>query len=57
MDRFGPKSQDCQLKLKFGSTSNPNMQNSVVLSTFSTFDRKNPFLSNLVQKLKIVKLN
>ena len=35
-------------------SSSLNMQNSVVMFTFSDFDRKYPFWVNLVQKIKIV---
>ena len=33
------------------------MQNSMVVFTFSVLDRKHPFWANLVQKIKIVRLN
>ena len=51
------KNPNCQLKLKFGSLTNWNMQNSVVMFTFSVFDWKCPFWANLVQKFKIVTLS
>ena len=34
--------------------TNSNLKNSVVMFTFSVFDRKYPFWANLVQKFKIV---
>ena len=37
-------------------SSNLNMQNSIVMLTFSDFDRKYPFWVNLVQKIQIVSL-
>ena len=51
------KSQNCQFKLKFGSKSNSNMQNSIVIVTFSVLDQKHTFWANLVQKIKIVSLS
>ena len=56
LGKFGPKNQNCQFKLKFGTKTNLNMQNLVVLFTFSVFDWKYPFWANLVQKIKIVSL-
>ena len=38
--KFSPKSENCQFKLKFGTKTNSNMQNSIVVFTFSMF----PFL-------------
>ena len=35
---------------------NPNMQNSVVMLTFSVFDWNYPFWTSLAQKMKIVNL-
>ena len=40
LEKFGPKSKNCQFKLKFGSYFNLNMQNSMVLFIFSVFDGK-----------------
>ena len=37
-------------------SSNLNLHNSVLMFTFSDFDRKHPFWVNLVQKIKIVSL-
>ena len=54
LSKFGPKIQNCQFKLKFGTETNSNKQNSMVLFTFSVFNRKYPFWVSLVQKLKIV---
>ena len=51
LGEFGPKSQNCQFKLKFGNFS---MRNSIVMFTFSVFNRKYPFWVNLVQKVQIV---
>ena len=54
---FGPKNQNYQFKLKFGTYTNSNMQNSMVIFTFSVFDRKYSFWANLVQKVKIISLS
>ena len=35
LGKFGPKSQNCQFKLKFGTCTNSNLQNSMVIVTFS----------------------
>ena len=42
---FGPK------KVKFGTQTDSNMQDSMVMFTFSIFDRKYPFWANLFQNL------
>ena len=39
---------------KFGTYTNSNVQNSMVMFIFFVFDRKYPFWANLVQKVKIV---
>ena len=36
LGKFGPQNQNYQFKLKFSSWTNSNMQNSVMLFTFST---------------------
>ena len=51
------KNQNCHFKLKFGTYSNSNMQNSMVMFILSVFDWKYPFWANLVQKIKIVTLS
>ena len=50
---FGPGYENCQIKLKSGTNTNLNMQNSVVVFSFSIFDRKYPFWSNLAQKVLV----
>ena len=54
LGKFGPKNQNYQLKLKFGTYTNWNIQSSTVMFTFSVFDQKYPFWANLVQKVKII---
>ena len=55
--KFSPKSQNYQLKLKFVTYTNSNMQNSMMLFTFFVFEWKYPFWANLVQKIKIISLS
>ena len=50
------KNQNCQIKLKFGTYTNSNMQNPLVF-LFSVLDGKHSFWANLVQKIKIVSLS
>ena len=54
LGKFGPKSQNSHFKLKFGTYTNSNMQNSMVMFIFFVFDWKYPFWANLVQKVKII---
>ena len=54
LGKFGSKNQNCQLKLKFGTYTNSNMQNSMVMFIYFVFDWKYPFWANLVQKIKII---
>ena len=54
LGKFGPKNQNYQLKLKFGTWANSNMQNSMMLFIYFVFDWKYHFLANLVQKIKII---
>ena len=51
------KHQNCQFKLKFGASTNLNMQNLMLEFTFSVLDQKHPFWANLVQKIKIASLS
>ena len=47
--KFRPENQNCQFKLKFGTYTNSNMQNSMALLTFSVLDQQNSFWANLVK--------
>ena len=38
--KFGPKNEICQFKLKFGTKTNLNMHNSMLVFTFAVLDRK-----------------
>ena len=42
-DKFGPKDQNYQFELKFGTWTNSNMHNSLEILTLSVFDQKYPF--------------
>ena len=53
LGKFGPKNQNCHFKLKFGIQTNSNMQDSVVLFTFSVLDRKHPFGQIWFKKSKL----
>ena len=48
------KDQNCQFKLKFGSKTNLDMPNSMMMFTCFAFDHTYLPLTNLVQKFKIV---
>ena len=54
LGKFGAKSQNYQLKLKFGTYTNSSMQNSMVIFTFSVVGQESAFWANLVKKIKIV---
>ena len=51
--KFVPENQNCQFKLKFGTKTNWNMQNSVVLFTFSAFDWKYCFGENFILEAEV----
>ena len=51
------KNQSCQFKLKFGTETNLNLQNSMVQFTFSVLGTKHHFSGNLAKKAKIVSLS
>ena len=57
LGKFGPKNQNCQFKLKFGTRTNSDMQNSLVMFTFSVFDWKYFVGQIWLKKIKIVSLN
>ena len=42
------KYRNCQFKLKFGTQSNSNIQNSVVVLTFSVLARNHPFFLHFI---------
>ena len=51
--QFWFKKSNYQFNLKFGSWNNRNMQNWVVVFSFSVFNGRYPMWANLVQKIKI----
>ena len=57
LGKLGPKNQNFQFILKFGSWTNSNMQNSMAMFNFSNFYRNYPFWAHLVQLIKIVRLS
>ena len=57
LGKFGPKSQNSHFKLKFGTYTSSNIQNSMVMFTLFVFDRKYPFWANSVQNIKILTLS
>ena len=48
------KDQNCQFKLKFGTKTNLNLRDSMMMFTFSVFDHKYLTWANLVQNIKFV---
>ena len=56
LGKFGPENENNQFTLKLSILAILNMQNSMVLFTFSVFDWKYPFWANFVQKIKIISL-
>ena len=51
MVKFGPKNQNCQVMLEFGTYTNSSMHNLMMAFPFSVFNWKYPFGTNLVHKL------
>ena len=54
--KFGLKNQNCQFKLKSCTSTNSNMQKSMMRFTFSILDRKYSLWANLVQIIKVISL-
>ena len=52
-DKFGPKNQNYQFELKFGTWTNSNMHNSLEILTLSVFDQKYPFWQIWSKKPKL----
>ena len=57
LGKFGPKYQNCQSFLKFGTWANSNMQCSMAMFNFSAFDWNYPFWVHLLQIMTIVHLS
>ena len=43
MNKFDPNNQNCQFKLKFGTETNSNKENFMVVFFFSALDQKYSF--------------
>ena len=50
LGKFGPKIQYCQFKLEFGTFTNSNIQNSIVMFDYSVGDKKYLFLEKFDPK-------
>ena len=57
LGKFHSKNQIYQFKQKFGTYTTSNMQNSMVIFTFSVSECKYPSWANLVLKIKIISLS
>ena len=53
LGKFAPNVQYCQFKVKLGTQTNSNMQNSMMLFTFFVCDRKCCFWTNLPKLIRI----
>ena len=53
LGKSGQKNQNCRFKLKFGTKTNLNKLNSMMMFFFSVFDHKYLSWANLVRKCKI----
>ena len=51
--KFATENQNCQFKLEIGNKTNLIMQNSVMLFTFSVFDRKYLFGANFILEAEV----
>ena len=57
LTKFGPKIQNYLFKVKFGTWTNSNMPNSMMMSSIFVLDRRYPLWTNLIQKIKIACLS
>ena len=55
LGKLGPENQNCKFKLKFGTKTNLNMQNSVVgaVHSFFFFDWEYPFEANFILEAEV----
>ena len=53
LGKFGPKNQNSKFKVKLGTYTKSNMQNSMGMFTLFVFGWKYSFWANLAQKIKI----
>ena len=56
LGKSGQKNQNCQFSRKFGTKTNLNMWNSIMIFTFSVFDRKYLFRKIWSKKSKLLKV-
>ena len=56
LGKIGPINQNCQFKLEFGNYTNSNIQNSMVMFTFSALYRKHPFWETKVNEARLLSL-
>ena len=56
LDKFRPKTEDCQFQLKFGTYSNLNMKNSLAMFILSVFELKYFFFGKFVSNNRLLKL-
>ena len=52
--KFGPKRQNCLIKMKLGAYTDSNMLNLMVMFNCHVLDQEYPFGVNIVQTIKIV---
>ena len=50
--KLGPKNSNCPSKLRLGTKTNSNMQNSLVVLTLSVLEYKRFFWANVVQNIE-----
>ena len=53
LGKFGSKKQNFQFMPKFGTYGNSNIQNYMVVCTFSVLHWKYAFSANIIQKIQI----
>ena len=54
LGKYGPKNQNCCFKLKLSTLPNLDMQVSMVMFTFSIFDRKYSFWSKKIKTVSLI---
>ena len=57
LERLDPKTQICQFKIKFGTKTNSNMQNLMLMFPFSAFEWKYSISINLIHNIEIFDLS
>ena len=54
LDKSGQKNENSQFNLKFGTKTNLNIKNSIMMFTFSIFEHRRLSWVNLIQNFKNV---